>query len=373
MLSAFRDIRLKECQWILILVLISSPLYTYSIGSFNLYYIYTFLIVVAFLLTIIKGNRIRIKPSTRVFFILLAFVFLSDLLLAKDAFQSNKVMMLTLLILVYPSNKTTASLIYPTLACAGVVFGFYMLQHPQMVADVRLSVEIGDWVMDPNWAAIALFPTFCCGLSLIEKFSKKSVIGISLCLFSLNIVFLTGSRGAFLSLIVAVMAFLYYRMKMNGPTIVVLIVVALALYYITPYFFSSVDQELMDRYNGTVDDTGRSEIWHLVIEGFLNSNLFQMIFGHSSVVKDIGAAAHNIFLQQLYARGVLGLMLLLMFLYRIFKETLNNHNYIGLYLFFALMVSSFFTPIWGSIFMMMPFASIGYINNYLDQNKVYKI
>lgn len=292
-----------------------------------------------------------------------------DIFMSDSPIQSNKVLVLTFLILLYPTNLDTAKIIYLALSFAGVAFGIYMLKNPQYIADIRLTVKVGDWIMDPNWAAMAFFPPFCYGLSLFEKSFKLKVLGIILCLFSVFVIFLTGSRGAFVSLVASLLAFFFFKMRLSNSTMLMIIVICIIAYYAYNYFVPTVDQSLLDRYNGTVGDTNRSHAWSGLLVGFMESNDISMLIGHGSgsTFSDLGFAAHNIFLEQLYIRGILGVALLIVFLYLFFKETLTCHNYIGVYLFAALVTCSLFTPAWGGVYMMMPLAAVGYMNNYYSK------
>lgn len=362
-------VRLSKCQWVLILILVSSPLYTMAVGSYNLYFIYMFLFVVVFLLAMRNGNKTNMAPSIKVLLVMLVLGLLCDMILSESPIQSNKVLVLTFLILLYPTNRDTATIIYPALAIIGVVFGLYMLNSPQYLNDIRLTVKVGDWIMDPNWAAMSLFPTFCYGLSLFEKSVRSRILGLVLCLFAIYVIFLTGSRGAFVSLILASIAFSFFKTRIKFSTLIMIVIGCFIAYYAYTRFIPTVDQSLLDRYNGTVDDTGRYEAWGGSLAGFIKSDIISMIIGHGSgsTASDLGSAAHNIFLEQLYVRGLLGLALLIVFLFQFFKETLICRNYIGLYLFFALITSSLFSPVWGGVYMMMPLAAIGYMNNYYSK------
>lgn len=359
-------LRLSKCQWVLILILVSSPLYTMTVGSFNLYFIYMLLFFVAFLYSIKNGKKIAMRPSSKVLLVMLLFGLMFDMFLAEDPVQSNKVLILTFLILLYPTNSDTARIIYPILAITGVAFGLYMVSNPQHIAEVRLTVQVGDWVMDPNWAAMALFSPFCYGLSLFEKSTFSKLLGVLLFIIAIYVTFMTGSRGAMVSLAVASLTFIFLKMRLNFSTVLLITFICIIAYFSYTYFIPTVDQDLIDRYNGTVGDTNRSHAWGGVLAGFMKSDLLSMIFGHGSgsTVSNLGFAAHNIFLEQLYVRGILGVILIIIFIFQFLRETLTCRNYIGFYLFAALVTCSLFTPAWGGVYMMMPLAAVGYMNNF---------
>ncbi len=370
MLLFGNKIRLSKCQWVLILILVSSPLYTMSIGSFNLYFLYMLLFVAIFIFHIRTNRKFAMSSSLKVFLIMLVFGLLLDMFLSDSPIQSNKVFILTFLILLYPTDQDTTKIIYPVLAFTGIAFGLYMINNPQYIANVRLSVKVGDWVMDPNWAAMAVFPTFCYGLFLFEKSFLFKVLSIIICLFAVYVDFLTGSRGSLVSLGAASIAFFFFKMRFSFSTVLFVAVVGVIVYIVDSYFLSTVDQTLLDRYNGTIGDTNRSHAWSGLMKGFLESNFWGLLFGHGSgsTVNNLGFAAHNIFLEHLYVRGLLGVVLLVVFLYKFLKETLICRNHIGLCIIIALITCSMFTPVWGGVYMMMPLAAVGYVNNFYSKN-----
>lgn len=148
--------------------------------------------------------------------------------------------------------------------------------------------------------------------------------------------------------------------------IIVFALVIIAYYLIIntlPYF----DIELLDRYIGADKESEgiRLGIWSRLFTEYINGNLIEILFGRGpgSCVKVLGWSAHNIFLEQLFQMGLIGLVLIIAFFVRLVKDTILSNNYVGLYLLSALIVLSLTTPIWGHIYFMTPIAIIIYINN----------
>lgn len=82
------------------------------------------------------------------------------------------------------------------------------------------------------------------------------------------------------------------------------------LLYVSNSFLGGI---LVDRFS-TIEETGgsnRSEMWGYVLNSFVDSNVFQQLFGHGYKAVSIlieRAAAHNDFVEVLYDYGIIGLI-----------------------------------------------------------------
>ena len=115
----------------------------------------------------------------------------------------------------------------------------------------------------------------------------------------------------------------------------------------------------------TVVEDGRKVIWLSLLTEYSNGNLLELLLGRGpgSCVRDLGMSAHNMFLEQLFQMGIVGLILLIAFIIKLFKDTMRCKNMLGLYILTALFTLSLTTPIWGHIYFMTPLAMVIYVNN----------
>ena len=318
-------------------------------------------------------ERTRLPINNYVKFYLVLFLqwALLSMIVGRNVLQDTKVLVLTLLVLIHPISTKTKSLIYPLLTIVGVAVGYAMIHNQDMVAGVRLSLQIGDTLQDPNWIAIFLFAPFCCGLKLTQKKQVMlKIVGLALVSFSTYVVFLTGSRGALLGLIAAMIVWLKVSLKKTHIVGILLIMVVFFLVarFFYSFFVPNVDIDLLERYTTGEVGKDRALIWSRLIPEYFNGNVVEIFLGRGpgSCLRDVGMSAHNMFLEQIFQTGLFGLTLLIIFLIQIFSDTIKNKNDIGLYIITALFTLSLTTPIWGHIYFMIPLSMVAYVNNALS-------
>ena len=127
----------------------------------------------------------------------------------------------------------------------------------------------------------------------------------------------------------------------------------------------AVEVGLIERYTGGEIGDDRTAIWSRLIPEYLNGNIVELMFGRGpgTCVRDVGMSAHNMFLEQLFQTGLFGIILMIVFIFQFFKDTIKCNNVLGLYIISALFTLSLTTPIWGHIYFMTPLAMVAYVNN----------
>lgn len=355
----------------ILLLIALCPLYNAFVGSYGVFQLLTIpLIFLFFIYKAEEREKIAIKSYVWIYIIML----IQDGLLtmfggAKDVFQELKVHIIVLLVMLHPISFKTTRIIYPFMSLVGVTVGYYMLINQDMVDTIRLSLQIGDVMQDPNWIAIFLFAPFCFGLSLLQK--EKIIVkvfGGAIMAFSFYVVFLTGSKGALLGLFAAFLIWVKISFKQSRFTNLALGMATIMLLFLlfTTYFLPNVDTGILERYTSErVMDNERRGIWTDLLKEYLNGNLIDMLVGRGpmSCVKVLGWSAHNIYLEYLFQFGIIGILLMIIFLKKIVKDTIICNNRIGLYILTALIALSLTTPIWGHIYYMTPIAMVIYVNN----------
>ena len=344
-------------------------MYNAFLGSYGVYQLLLFPVILLFLYYKISDKvHTPIKNYVKIYIVMILQWALLSIIIGRPVFQDSKVFLLALLILLHAISYRTCSLIYPLLAIVGIIVGYVMIKNMNMVADVRLSLQVGDTMQDPNWIAIFLFAPFCVGLNLIQnKRVILKILGMVLAIYSFYVVFLTGSRGALLGLIAAFLVWIRMTFKKSRGISVALIIAAfiLAFYMFIVYMIPAVEVGLIERYTGGEIGDDRTAIWSRLIPEYLNGNIVELMFGRGpgTCVRDVGMSAHNMFLEQLFQTGLFGIILMIVFIFQFFKDTIKCNNVLGLYIISALFTLSLTTPIWGHIYFMTPLAMVAYVNN----------
>lgn len=369
-MNIIRDLNPFNYQWALILVIACCPLYNAFIFGLGVYLIVPIPFLLMFLYyLLVNGDKIPpLKDYVYIFMLMVLQVYiLSSLMDDRDVIQDIKVLIIALLIMIHPTCKKTSRILYPVLTIVGVVVGYYMLKNQEYVNFTRLSLTVGEILQDPNWIAIFFFATFTYGFHLLTKGNFLLLgLGSLLMLFSTYIIFLTGSRGALLGLIVSFVFLIFINNKKQRlRNLVILLLVGIGFYFIWSFIISSSNADILERF--TADDLGndRISIWEKIIPAFLDGNILQILLGKGpgSCLRDIGMSGHNIFLEQIYQTGLAGIILLIIFIVKLLIDTYKCNNYIGFSVLLSLFTLSLTTPIWGHIYFMIPISATIYYNN----------
>lgn len=158
------------------------------------------------------------------------------------------------------------------------------------------------------------------------------------------VVLMTGSRGALLSLVVALLVTLFISKKFTARNTVFIILLALTLVFIIPnYIMPLIPKATLSRLslesmmNG--NSTGRSDIWRAALDKYASGNPIRWVFGYGywglSVTTWTGTTGtmHNQYLQQLIAYGVIGLVLYVNLLFRAYRRlNLGFNRYKGAFI-----------------------------------------
>ncbi|GAB1401284.1 hypothetical protein MASR1M68_01950 [Elusimicrobiota bacterium] len=191
---------------------------------------------------------------------------------------------------------------------------------------------------DPNH--LASFLTLALVLNIKEIFfsfkKAKKIIYVLICITILLAILLTGSRGAFVSLILSVPILFFTRLKKFFIGIFFLIFIFGLSFLILPEYLTN--RFIKDSYNDSSNQI-RLRLWSATIEKIS----IKPIIGYGAVrsrnITGIGAA-HNTFLAFALHFGLLGLTMILLILWKIFITCLNKDMYLFLAVFINLMINS---------------------------------
>lgn len=204
--------------------------------------------------------------------------------------------------------------------------------------DGRISID----EINSNILAIYAAVSITAIVYFIRKWKSKwrylLLALVPLCLYSLTN---SGSKGGFISLLIGIIALFLFDKKRGLKKVWLLIVgmgmtaLFAVIMYSTPVMQARMDVFLEDR-----TDVSREKIWEKAYEIFEENPIagVGMIGYQTEMIKKYGAIrdTHNVYLYVLVIGGVIGLVLLLIFLFNSFIYIYKNTPYIDNQLAIAL-------------------------------------
>lgn len=239
----------------------------------------------------------------------------------------------------------------------------------------RTTLMIFGQTSDPNYfVGFFIFPLTITLKKIVQ--SKYRVLHLILALLSIYCVFLSGSRGGLLAIIVTLMAFaLIYPPKIKLKFFICLASLAFVLLtwlVSAPFLSENIIERMTLESVVETGGSGRWAIWKTMLDEIINSPdelLFGRGFDASPRIYFDGTkcvpAAHNQVIQLLYDNGVLGLItfsLLVVgaFLYCIRKRKSVSIAIIGM---LALSVSLSFNPTTRTFWNLIAYAAFNFSEN----------
>lgn len=243
-------------------------------------------------------------------------------------------------------------------------YSFWVLSIIIIVASmISIStVEISGWRIDMGGNVRALSNVF--GLSLIfltsgllfkqyevllpynKTRSIASLSSISLIFVIAVFLLLTVSRGVILALLLSVAVMLYYGFKwarfkisLNYRNLIIFLVTLGLTTYIGLNYLGRTSEQLIRRISQNPFENVRFQIWESV---FNSLNGLEWLFGAglgSFRQLSAGYYAHSIFIDTLVSLGFIGLSVLLIFLFLIYRRMVKSKNILGLGLITYLIIS----------------------------------
>ncbi|MCE2612441.1 O-antigen ligase family protein [Flavobacteriaceae bacterium D16] len=179
---------------------------------------------------------------------------------------------------------------------------------------------------------------------LTNKFSfiRFIVIG-AICIPFIGLVATSGSRGAFVSMFLGLAVLLYFRKTSVLKKWALIILAALGSVMLITYLFET-NPILAERMLETVEtgDTGRNMLWeaafNVIGDNIIIGAGFEGLIPRMYQYSGIHLAPHNIFLYLFITTGLPGLILFLIFLFRLSKLLLADIKYTGNAVYLVLFV-----------------------------------
>lgn len=207
----------------------------------------------------------------------------------------------------------------------------------------RTTLRILGSALDPNEFAsifVIIIPLCANELYLCKRKAYKLLLAFFM-IVCLYCVLLTGSRGALLSVLVA-LVYLYTKIlkKSFGAFLLVSLFILIAGFILIEYFLPMLAPDVVKRFSIDalmVDQgSGRSSIWLEGINKFIDGSVLTWLFGFAYGGLRIGSfinmstdTMHNQFVQELISNGFIGCVLYIYLLVNVYKN-MKKYNFMYL-------------------------------------------
>lgn len=212
--------------------------------------------------------------------------------------------------------------------------------------DGRIWIIRGSVSTDPNSLSAWLIIPICI---LFEKFfsrrGKKKPVYIFLIIVTGYIALLTGSRAGIICIAFCAILCVLYALKSNikaNPVLALgIIVFAMFLFGVTIKY---IPESVVTRFtsSNTTELGGRIGVWTDMFS-ILAEHPFGVLFGfgESATMHYTAHVAHNLYIETLFNQGIIGLSLVLFYLYKSFRNTIKDEPYFAIALLgMAIMAAS---------------------------------
>lgn len=270
-------------------------------------------------------------------------------------------------------NEREKNLILNGWVIVGVISVFTMLTGAVEMSDGggRVTMGIGGGNEDPNQLCGYFFlPILVC----IERLTNKNIkwflkiFYIILILAMIYVIFITGSRGGLIAIVVTIVAFSFFAIKGIANKIKVFIALILVAVVFLTVFFPLLPESVTERMTieSVKEDkgSGRLDLW-IVIWDAITYNDNSLVFGYglgstTGFLKESAThstVAHNHWLQIWCDQGIIGVILFFMTMVAGSGRTFKNNKIVTMSIFGMLVLSLSLTlyaaykPFWNVLMM----------------------
>lgn len=331
-------------------------LLSFMAGTLTKYFLIFVTCVVLANLILVKNNKQIIKqPFSNLMWILfMVFMLISAIwsvspaLTLRGSITIAGLIITTVILTSYPWSISELDVIEKGIAFGGFIAALVSLylssQGYYYLSSARASIVIGEKVADPNHFSSGLILPFCISYYRIlssKKHGHKFILNIIISTVLLTAIILSGSRGAVLGLIVAIL-FLFLMHRKLRRYLIVLVTVTLLAY---PILLNIMPNPLVERFslNSILSSkgSGRVPLWHVGLLAFLEKPLTGWGFNTFTLITSgvyseaaylgvrYGQVAHNIFVQILSELGIFGLIILVLALASTFRSSFGSSRKIA--------------------------------------------
>lgn len=325
---------------------------SFAIGS--IYRIVTLLLFVIFLFE----SRCVISWSSEKKSLLLGWIFYVGYAVItmfwavnRDAAITNSLSLILLgfIIVVFFSTELSHEESYRIDICwiiAGVLCIFlYIFGDKTAVGEYgsRTSMVIMGTATDPNeFASVFIVPLSLMTFNVLNKKGSR-ILQIIIMLLAFYCVLMSGSRGALIATVIAIIITLLQSGKVDIKsvlivTVVAIVVLLLAIRYIIPLIPDDVLTRMSLKALLKDGGSGRGDLWTDAVRKIWNGSVLRMMFGYGQYgltvgTKGVSQTMHNQFIQQISNYGFVGLSLYMFLIYKSYKSIKRNcPRYMGAFI-----------------------------------------
>lgn len=332
-------------------------------GSLSLMYYYPVAIIVIGL-TILSLCKERFQLNRLHFAIVILFVIMLWHLDASiQYFETSKTIIslflffiLFFLLTMHSPTLSEIRLVSYCFGYSGVIISILLICFKQEYEMGRYSYSVWGRLMEVNYLACYLSITFLFVFhKVLTSYKLKRILYIIGSFLILYAIFLTGSRGAFLSVGLSSSILLFYNPK-NLPLKMVL----LAILFVVGFII--LPQSLTDRFLHNSYNDGSNQMRLSLFSNAFHFIVQRPILGYGvasgKAITNFGSA-HNTFLSVLLNFGMIGLLMYFVILFRNLKILLQRDMFLFLAIFFDLFITSMIItnyntiPFWFTVILLI--------------------
>lgn len=208
------------------------------------------------------------------------------------------------------------------------IYTYFQYYNTQLARAIANGSSVTEFTNNNGYLFLSLLP-------IIFLKYKSKLLQLTYILITLLFILAAVKRGAILIAAICIVYYLYqtiFKEKVRGNSkfkiiLVVLIAVLIGGYYIVD--FVSKNEYFAYRLANTLEGnvSGRDDIYSGIWNIFLNSSLFNVLFGHgaNSSVRFIGMYAHNDWLEILINQGIFGIIIYMGYFIVMYKTWKKYH------------------------------------------------
>lgn len=270
--------------------------------------------------------------------------------------NSMSLILMSFIVMVFFSNQLTreeGDVVDKCWMLVGVVcIIFYIFGEKTTVGEYgsRTSMIIMGTETDPNEFASAFIVPFAIILFNILSEKGQRILQYIMIIIMIYCVLMSGSRGAFFSILVVALFSLIQSGKINKKSILFFFIAgALMTAIIFQFIIPMIPDDVLVRMSlkTLLEDggSGRADLWSDGLKKIWSGSSLRMVFGYGQYGLTVGTSGtsqtmHNQFIQQLSNYGIVGLLLYIILIFKSYKTIkINCPRYIGAF--------------WGMMFMSL--------------------
>ena len=359
-----KNIRVSALYISLVMALI--PLFNYSISGRGLFLYLGVGMIIAFPFL---GTHRYITDLTGLY-ILFAIFELCSFLWApssgdRDWFQYLKIIIYVIIIITTTFSENETKVILFGQIVMGIIVTFVlattsntMIYQGAYLTDTnRAILKIGDVQLDPNYTCMLFFPAvmFAWITLFSECKARYRILSTLYILIALYACLRTGSRGGIYAIVVGLFYYFAINRGSSFKKITIIILTIICVIYIFPYFLSYLPDSVAKRFSlakvFTSGGAGRQNYWEQCLS-HVGDSFRTLLIGHGkgATFALLGMNSHNFFIDTLYNGGIIELVLLVLFILKIFKRLNARKNTYAKALFICYLMMSFTVSVGTSIF-----------------------